>query len=486
MKSFFSFILFILSSQANFAQQTDAVLSGKANPALSYLKFSSEINGWTSLTTDSIKLFSDGAFQQRLKITKPLKIYLEDEHQNTLQLWLQPGDSLHVDLVGAEPVFTGSAASYASYFIDSQKFWSNLFNEFKRRNPDFDKSSQRFNEKYFSIQDSIMLARMAFLKTYFSHVSGTSAKEFITDEYASLMYLSLYSKLSYEGAALDKFRIYQDRYKLKPAPAYAFSDQVNLSDEKLIDLNAYRRFASGLVTSIVHERISKSGQKFDIGLYLDLVFKVTDELTEGSGNAVEIKSVILNDVVDEIARERKLNYAGSVYSKLSSLESMHTSASVGLIRKKLDETVTNTRFNKGMPAFDFKLMDPGKSMYNLSSFRGKKIYIDISASWCGPCISGILAWNKLVEQNAGNDNVAFVSLSIDDREETWTEFLKKYSIKGIQLFSGNGGFKSRFAADYNIAAIPHFILIDEVGKIIKYSAPGPESEEIHELLKQKN
>ena len=41
---------------------------------------------------------------------------------------------------------------------------------------------------------------------------------------------------------------------------------------------------------------------------------------------------------------------------------------------------------KATQAFDFTAMDKDGKTVKLSDFKGKKVYINMWASWCGPCI----------------------------------------------------------------------------------------------------
>jgi len=108
------------------------------------------------------------------------------------------------------------------------------------------------------------------------------------------------------------------------------------------------------------------------------------------------------------------------------------------------------------------------------------VYIDVWATWCGPCIREI-PYLKEVEKEFHDKNIAFVSISVDKlgAYETWKKMIAEKEMGGIQLFAGTD---SKFAEDYSIKGIPRFILIDPSGKIITPNAPTPSSPKLVDLF----
>lgn len=105
---------------------------------------------------------------------------------------------------------------------------------------------------------------------------------------------------------------------------------------------------------------------------------------------------------------------------------------------------------------------------DFSSFKGSYVYVDLWASWCGPCIREI-PYLKELEKGLGNKQVKFVSISLDTRQEAWKKKMKELDLHGYQLFdSGNGLSKA-----LNISGIPRFLIYDKEGKLYMKDAPRP-------------
>ena len=118
----------------------------------------------------------------------------------------------------------------------------------------------------------------------------------------------------------------------------------------------------------------------------------------------------------------------------------------------------------------------------MEDIRGKYVYIDVWATWCGPCIAEIPHLQK-VEVKYHGKNIEFVSISVDTEKdyEKWKKMVVSKELGGIQLFADKN-WTSDFIKAYGINAIPRFILIGPDGKVIKADAARPSSASLPELL----
>jgi len=132
--------------------------------------------------------------------------------------------------------------------------------------------------------------------------------------------------------------------------------------------------------------------------------------------------------------------------------------------------------NTASPDFEFENHKGGKT--KLSELKGKYVYIDLWATWCGPCRAEIPFLQKVEEKYHGK-NIEFVSVSIDAPKDhdKWQKFVTDKQLGGIQLLADNE-WKSDFAISYNVISIPRFILIDPQGKVVNSNASRPSSPEL--------
>jgi len=123
---------------------------------------------------------------------------------------------------------------------------------------------------------------------------------------------------------------------------------------------------------------------------------------------------------------------------------------------------------------------------SLNEFKGKYVYIDIWATWCGPCKRQIPYLEKIEEQYH-DKNIAFVTISVDYKKDydKWKQMVTDKKMKGIQLIAPDA-FNSEFIDAFNIQGIPRFILIDPDGNLITPNAPMPEQRELIDLFNKHN
>ena len=136
--------------------------------------------------------------------------------------------------------------------------------------------------------------------------------------------------------------------------------------------------------------------------------------------------------------------------------------------KKAEDKV-KANLSAGTEAPDFKYPDIEGNIYSLKDFKGKYVYIDVWATWCGPCCKEMPSLKKL-EKKMAKKKIVFVSLSCDEKQEAWRKMVKEDKLGGVQLCMGKD---MTFRDAYGITAIPRFILLDKEGRIVNVFMTPP-------------
>jgi thiol-disulfide isomerase/thioredoxin len=128
----------------------------------------------------------------------------------------------------------------------------------------------------------------------------------------------------------------------------------------------------------------------------------------------------------------------------------------------------------GKSSYNFSLPDSSGRMVSMKDFKGKVIFIDVWATWCGPCKEQFPHLKELEEEYRNNKNIVFMGISLDRAKDKqkWANLIQKQKLPGVQLLDDMG---SAFGRKYGITSIPRFLLIDKQGNWKEVRCPRPES-----------
>lgn len=148
-------------------------------------------------------------------------------------------------------------------------------------------------------------------------------------------------------------------------------------------------------------------------------------------------------------------------------------------QKLAERLVIIKRGTIGQTIKDFTQNDLDGKPVKFSDYKGKYLFVDFWASWCGPCRAENP--NVLKAYNAfKGKNFDVVGISLDDKADKWKEAVQKDGMPWKQL-SDLKGFENEISSYYGIQAIPSSFLLDTNGVIIAKDLRGTE---LHNKLKE--
>lgn len=281
---------------------------------------------------------------------------------------------------------------------------------------------------------------------------------------------------------------FKDTLKVEPGlyNFYDGSESTTLFLKNGYDLNIT------LDTTEFDETVTFSGEGSEHSNYLAQHSLLQEELFE---NMDELDDTNLNSTFDNI--QNKLT---DFYNSNKDIDTMITNSMKRDLEPMLkaykgyfaDKLAFKKEFPKGATSPAFKNYENYKGgTTSLSDLKGKYVYVDVWATWCGPCKAEIPSLKKVEKEYEGK-NIQFVSISIDDArrsgggsldvaKEKWRTMIAEKELGGIQLFSDDN-WNSEFVKNYKINGIPRFILIDPNGNIVDADAPRPSSDKLIELF----
>lgn len=107
----------------------------------------------------------------------------------------------------------------------------------------------------------------------------------------------------------------------------------------------------------------------------------------------------------------------------------------------------------------------------LEKYKGKVVYLDVWATWCVPCLSGMANSKKLRNQFIGKD-VVFLYLCISSpTESSWQNLIAGHNIEGEHYFLNNAQ-SAEVGREFNISYIPRYLIVDKEGKVANVEGPS--------------
>ena len=105
----------------------------------------------------------------------------------------------------------------------------------------------------------------------------------------------------------------------------------------------------------------------------------------------------------------------------------------------------------------------------LKPFRGKKVFVDVWASWCSSCLDDFSEskdrYERLKQQSV---EMLYISTDNDNREQQWIATVKHYGLKGYHI-RVNGLLNADLKRILNLSdgwVLPQYFLVDSDGSVL--------------------
>lgn len=202
---------------------------------------------------------------------------------------------------------------------------------------------------------------------------------------------------------------------------------------------------------------------------------------------LEEMKYVQQNVCDRYMADELMKHIMTMYMKLrgadDSADLMQLFLTVVTDTKTRDEILTLhaawKKVERGQQLPDFSFTDINGKQVNLSDFKGRYVFIDCWATWCGPC-KGQLPHLKNLEERYHDKNIVFVSISSDKDRSAWTKMVREKSLGGVQL--NEPRLDSDFFTLFQVNAIPRFILLNPDGTVYDANMSRPSNSETPLLL----
>lgn len=321
----------------------------------------------------------------------------------------------------------------------------------KREVITYDEAYRRLDRKYNEILKCI------------SNVSDARSRDKLT-KMANALLLANRLTLTEDKAWFEKRDIHKDAYYQK------LLSQIDVNDIFGIE-GVYR-----LPQTFVNYHLTASAKSDNLTAYgLDYINVVNRYITNQ-----QVKDRLLYDMAVDL-------FSTSADSPAKSFEiDTFWSAFCKVASKKIVSNlqyIVDSRKNAiaGAKCPDITLNDIKGIRHQLSDYFGTYIYIDIWATWCGPCCAEIPFIKKWVAHYKDNSKIRFISISLDANYTAWKNKLDRDKPQWLQ-FNCDKEENKAITEQWGIIGIPRFIIIGPDGTIRQADAFRPSDDHFQQKL----
>lgn len=403
-------------------------------------------------------LDQDGTFRLDLDSDES-NTYMFIAGRNRIQLFLSPGDSIYIS--GDLDKFKESIS------LDGDR---KAENDYLRAKTDWEMESGIDNtmefmkltrKEYFEKKEAYFSKQKA---NYESVKTSTDLHpDFVSLEEAYFEFQPLAYDLEYPMYHAYIHKISQDSVDFPKEESKEALKKLDLKRTDLLNSEPY----TSLILRLVQEETSAI-MKEDTAAY-----KGQEGYTKARLLAMDkvLEEQKVKDKIFFIGLSQEMSYRGPVHLKESYEKFMAENESPKLASKLQEIHDKWEPIMPGKEVPDFSFVNIENEPVQLSDLKGTLVYVDIWATWCGPCIAEHPHWDKMKEEYKDKP-VSFLTISIDDSKEPWEKMVKAKNMQGLQWFTENA-WKSDIAQHFHVNGIPRFLLLDKEGKIIDPSADRP-------------
>lgn len=403
----------------------------------------------------------NGVFYIQTQLTTS-DIYTIEHGGQQIRFFIQPGDHITLNTDSRSLIqsatFKGNHANENNYIVDLEQL--------VRENEPQDYVafySQKEGDFLAAVDNRLQL--MVNDKQEYQKKNGTFDEVFSEILVAVHAYDAANLKLKYP----DYYRYYNPDSVLVLSDTYdSFLQNLDVDNDENLYIPTYKEFASLYLDfhanmDTLQKETPLTVRKFD---------SISSLFTEP-----QIKSYLYHSLMKQTI-DQSINEAAPLLEKYQKLQKNPEYLA------EINETFSSwSHLMNGKPAPTFEYQTPQGKKISLNSFKGKLVYIDIWATWCGPCLRELPSLQALEDKYGKSNDIVFVSVSIDQDKSNWLAMVKNKNMGGVQLLA-DADWSSKIINDYRISGIPRFILVGKEGEIIDANAPRPSSSDIIPLIEK--
>lgn len=326
---------------------------------------------------------------------------------------------------------------------------------------------QKPENEFTQAIDSSYRAHMDFFNKWFAGADKNNAAvtAFINYQRAEHIYTWAIQKSYYPST----YTYFTKAQPVIPANYYDFLKEAPLHNHDALLSSAYLRFLHYNIYRQAQDQKVLDSNASETQIVLDIINR------DFNG---EEKEYLYVQQIKTLLEKQDVNSAYALFEKYKTFAK--NAAYLDILQQVFSITES---LSPGKEAPNFAGVDLNGKKMQLSDYHGKVVYVDVWASWCGPCVREIPYAEKLQEELKGKD-IVFLCVSVDENEGSWKNIIKQKNIGGVHVRSYDQA--NNVSALYNVDGIPRYMIIGKDGKIVDSNAKRPSADvkaDLEKLIK---
>lgn len=466
------FVLLTLLCLCSVAARTDnIIITGRVVNRRADAPKSVNLNlcDWFNATTRiNLPLDDDGRFRAQLNFTTGHTFSFV--YRDNIYAYAAPGDSLHILIDDGRPSTDGQAVAFGGNHPETTRAFcyygtrlSPLINRhaetFKADTLPLPRHMRLFTETYEAVKDSI--ARHARQQDF----DARSCKLLCREALYELANLSA----CYQGSNL------QEQQAFFTHPLFQLDDPDNLNVQLMYGAHLTWYWSTCCRQDSTLERLRKSKDR------RALEYRQSELI-------LSLPKGVRRDVILGIfhKRPKTVPLPDSSFFVLPAawrqLKSQHlASAAIDTAYIRFDCGTDSVQYHDKEKNACQPIRTSDFFAYLQKRHPGKVLYIDVYASWCGPCREEMKTAPDLHRRYQGKD-VVFVNLCLSSTLNSWQKMVDEGTVAGENYWF-NDELTKHFAGLINLPGFPTYLLVDRKGHVVTRNAPRPsEAETLFRLI----
>ncbi len=333
-----------------------------------------------------------------------------------------------------------------------------------------------------AITDDIQNSIIAMLSDSINHLIDNSA---ITQKYGHILKRQLQYEVYAKMIVNCKVQLYKRMAQLSASDSLIIAHYIEsiaqfipLSDSAILSYKSVDYILANLYTSKYNALTDLQKQELLNGYSEETFGRFAWWLL--APDYIKIP-VLCSLFIDEVEFKTGNCNIDAMYNYLMHLNNKESYAYIDLVGQKYKNYILQKTLQ--VPLFETaqlidEQIDSFDQLIQYPEFKGKKLFIDIWATWCAPCKREMRYASKM-DSLAKLYDVSLIYMSVDDKDNTykWETTINQLGLSGYHFLVNEKLEQDirKIIFKNESISIPRYIFIDELGKIVTVDAPRPSS-----------